>query len=178
MKINKLYILLLMMGLIFNSCSSAIDGAKYVGEVPNLSLKDYFSGDLKAWGIVQDRDGNIIKRFEVTMNGSWNGPDGVLDEDFIYSDGKKQKRIWKLKDLGNGEFEGVADDILDKATGKSHGNAFYWSYYMDLPVDDTTYRIRFDDWMWLMNDGVLINRSYMRKWGFVVGEITIVMQKR
>ena len=49
---------------------------------------------------------------------------------------------------------------------------------MDLPVDDKVYRIRFDDWMWQMNDGVLINRSYLKKFGFTVSELTIFMKKQ
>lgn len=171
-------IFLLLSVALLTSCSMGIDSALYIDQNPKLSLKDYFRGDIRAWGIVQDRSGNIIKRFDVVMNGKWEGDNGLLEEDFVYSDGKKQKRIWKLKDLGNGDYEGHAEDILDKAVGKSYGNAFSWSYYMDLPVDDTTYRIRFDDWMWLMNDGVLVNRSYMKKWGFTVGEISIFMEKK
>ena len=43
-----------------------------------------------------------VKRFTVVMNGSWNGDEGVLDEDFFYSDGTRQKRIWRLKRLPDG----------------------------------------------------------------------------
>ena len=49
---------------------------------------------------------------------------------------------------------------------------------MDVPVGDTSYRLNFDDWMWAMNDGVIINRSYMKKFGFRVAELTIFMQKQ
>jgi len=53
-----------------------------------------------------------------------------------------------------------------------------WAYRMDLPVGDKTYRITFDDFMFLMNDGVLINRSYLKKFGFTVAELTLFMQKQ
>jgi hypothetical protein len=49
---------------------------------------------------------------------------------------------------------------------------------MDLDVDGSTYRIRFDDWMWAMNDGVVVNRSYLKKFGFTVAELTLFMQKQ
>lgn len=160
-----------------SACSSGIDGSIYIDKSPKLVLNEYFNGDLKAWGIVQDRSGNIIKRFDVSMKGTWKEETGVLEEDFVYSDGVKQRRVWNLKNLGEGKFEGSASDVLDKATGQSYGNAFNWSYYMDLPVDGTTYKIKFDDWMWLMEDGVLVNRSYMKAYGIVVGEISIFMKK-
>jgi hypothetical protein len=49
---------------------------------------------------------------------------------------------------------------------------------MDLEVGDKTYRIKLDDWMWQMNDGVLINRSYLKKFGITVAELTLFMQKQ
>jgi hypothetical protein len=101
-----------------------------------------------------------------------------LTEDFDYYDGEKQRRIWTIKKLADGSYEGTASDILGKAQGQSQGNAVRWNYVMDLPVGDTTYRIRFDDWMWVMNDGVLINRSYLKKFGITVSELTIFMQKQ
>jgi hypothetical protein len=102
----------------------------------------------------------------------------TLTEHFDYYDGKTQERVWTIKKLDDGSYEGTASDIIDKAIGKSQGSAVNWSYVMDVPVDDTTYRLRFDDWMWVMNDGVLINRSYLKKFGITVSELTIFMQKQ
>ena len=53
-----------------------------------------------------------------------------------------------------------------------------FSDHIDLRALDPFYRIRFDDWMWVMNDGVLINRSYLKKFGITVSELTIFMQKQ
>ena len=86
--------------------------------------------------------------------------------------------FWTIKKLADGSYEGTAGDILGIATGQAEGSAVNWHYVMDLPVDDTTYRIRFDDWMWVMNDGVMINRSYLKKFGVTVSELTIFMKKQ
>ncbi|HMY41368.1 MAG TPA: DUF3833 family protein, partial [Marinagarivorans sp.] len=116
--------------------------------------------------------------FDIAMQGSWQGNQGTLVEDFSFYDGKKQQRIWHITAKGDGSFEGRADDILDKARGLSFGNALQWTYVMDVPVKDGSYRMHFDDWMWAMHDGVLINRSYMKKFGITFAEITIFMQKQ
>ena len=152
--------------------------AFYSGTGPKADIKEYFNGPIKAWGIVQDWRGRVVRRFDITMVGTWDGDTGTLTEKFDYYDGEQQERIWTIKKLKDGTYEGTASDIIDKATGNSSGSATRWNYVMDLPVDETTYRINFDDWMWIMNDGVLINRSYLKKFGFTVSELSIFMQKQ
>jgi len=150
----------------------------YKDTTPKADIKQYFNGPIKAWGIVQDWRGRVVRRFDVNMVGKWNGDVGTLTEHFDYYDGKKQERVWTIKKLADDNYEGTASDIIDKAIGKTEGSAVHWNYVMDLPVDDTTYRISFDDWMWVMHDGVLINRSYLKKFGITVSELTIFMQKQ
>lgn len=150
----------------------------YKGTTPKVDIKEYFNGPVKAWGIVQDWRGRVVSQFDIEMVGKWEGDTGTLTEKFTYYDGKKQERVWTIKKLADGTYEGTAADIIDKATGAVEGNTARWNYVMDLPVGDTTYRIRFDDWMWQMNDGVLINRSYLKKFGITVTELTIFMQKQ
>lgn len=150
----------------------------YEGTTPKADIKEYFNGPIKAWGIVQDWRGKVVQRFDIDLVGEWNGDKGTLTEHFEYYDGSKQERVWHITKLGNNNFEGRASDIIGAASGSTSGSAVRWNYIMDLPVGDTTYRIRFDDWMWVMNDGVLINRSYLRKFGFKVAELTIFMQKQ
>lgn len=145
---------------------------------PPLDLKTYFTGPIKAWGLIQNRSGEVTRRFDVTMHGTWDGDVGTLEEQFAYYDGETQKRVWTITKTGDNTYEGTASDILDKATGKLEGSAMQWAYQMDLPVGDTTYRITFDDWMFLMNDGVLVNRSYLKKFGITMAELTLFMQKQ
>ena len=175
----QIFKIILQIGVIFmlSSCSGN-DLNYYKNTTPHADIKEYFNGPIKAWGIVQDRKGRVVRKFDIDMVGKWEGDIGTLTENFEFYDGKKQQRIWTIKKLANGNYEGTASDIIDKAIGKSNGNAVQWNYVMDLPVDNTTYRIRFDDWMWVMNDGVLINRSYLKKFGFTVSELSIFMQKQ
>ena len=150
----------------------------YKSETPKLDLQKFFSGDLYALGIVQDRSGKVIQRFKVDMNGSWKKNVGTLDEQFDYSDGTKSERIWTLTKKENQEFEGEAADVEGTAYGKVSGNAFFFEYVLNLPVDGTVYEVKFDDWMYLLDNNTLMARTYMTKWGFAVGEVTIVMMKR
>lgn len=152
--------------------------AYYKQDAPPLDLKDYFTGPIKAWGLVQDRKGQVTRRFDVVMHGSWEGDVGTLEEHFNYYDGETDKRVWTITKISANRYEGKAGDIIGKADGEVAGNTMRWAYVMDLPVGDTTYKITFDDWMFLMNDGVLINRSYLKKFGITVAELTLFMQKQ
>lgn len=152
--------------------------AQYASEKPVLDLRSYFSGTLDAYGVFTDRSGEVVKRFTVVMRCQWNGDDGVLDEEFTYSDGTKQKRVWRMKHLGNGRFSGTADDVVGVALGEQQGNAFRWGYTLLQPVDGKTYEVQFDDWMYLMDERVMLNKATMSKFGIRLGEVTLSFVKR
>ena len=152
--------------------------SRYASEKPVLDLRTYFNGTLDAYGIFTDRSGEVVKRFVVVMRCQWNGDDGVLDEDFTYSDGTTQKRVWRMKHLGNGRFSGTADDVVGAAQGEQQGNAFRWGYTLRQPVGDKVYEVQFDDWMYLMNDRVMLNKAVMSKFGVRLGEVTLSFVKR
>lgn len=151
---------------------------QYANQQPNLDLQQYFNGTLDAYGVFTDRSGAVVKRFTVLMQCSWTGDEGVLNEDFSYSDGSKQTRIWRLTKTGNGRFVGRADDVAGEAIGESQGNAFHWTYTMRLPVDSSVYDVQFDDWMYLMTDKVMLNKATMSKFGVRLGEVTLSFTKR
>ena len=150
----------------------------YAKEKPVLELDKYFNGTLDAYGVFTDRSGQVVKRFTVVMDCTWNGNSGVLDEAFTYSDGTKQRRVWRLTRHEDGRFTGTADDVVGIANGQQRGNAFYWTYTLALPVDGNIINVQFDDWMYLMNDKVMLNKASMSKWGVGLGEVTLSFVKR
>ena len=150
----------------------------YANEKPALDLAQYFNGTLDAYGIFTDRSGAVVKRFTVVMVCQWTGDEGTLDEDFTYSDGSKQKRVWHLTRQANGRVTGRAVDVEGVATGEVRGNAFHWNYTLNLPVDGQVYAVQFDDWMYLMSDKILLNKASMRKFGVELGQVTLAFVKR
>ena len=102
----------------------------------------------------------------------------MLDEVFTYSDGTKDRRIWTLKRTADGRYTGTAADVLGLASGEEKGNAFRWGYTLKLPVDGKIIEVQFDDWMYLMDDKVMLNKAEMSKFGFKLGEVTLSFVKR
>ncbi|CAN7158739.1 DUF3833 domain-containing protein [Acidovorax sp. LjRoot118] len=152
--------------------------ADYAAEKPVLDLAQYFNGVIDAHGMFQDRSGKIVKRFTVVMNCQWTGNQGVLDEAFTYSDGSTERRIWRLTREADGRYTGTAGDVIGQAVGQVRGNAFRWNYTLALPVDGTVYHVDLDDWMYLMDERVMLNRATMSKFGVRLGEITLSFTRR
>lgn len=153
------------------------DIAKYAQERPALDLARFFNGKVIAHGIFQDRSGQVVRRFTVDMDGRWEGNQGVLDERFTYSDGKTERRVWRLTKTDDGRYTGTADDVAGTASGRTSGNAFQWAYTLRLPVDGKVYEVQFDDWMYLVDERVMLNRATMSKFGIRLGEVTLSFQK-
>lgn len=162
------------------SAASAVAGCAapgvgdYAAERPALDLQRYFNGRLQAWGMFSDRSGKVIKRFSVALVGRWQGDDGTLEEDFVYSDGTRQRRVWKLRKLANGGgYTGTADDVVGQANGVASGNALRWNYTLALPIDGRTWHVQMDDWMHLIDEQTMMSKTVMTKFGVKVGEITV-----
>ena len=162
---------------LISGCASAPTPADYANEKPLLDLKSYFNGEMVAHGLFTDRSGKVVRRFTVQLTGAWNGNQGTLDERFTYSDGKTERRVWKLTDEGNGRWTGRADDVVGVAEGRSAGNALNWRYTLSLPVDGKAYEVQFDDWMYLMDKQVMLNKAAMSKFGFHLGDVTLSFYK-
>jgi len=161
------------------SCSS-VDPQVYKAEKPQLDLKRYFDGPLVGHGMFMDRSGQVQRRFVVSIKATWQDDVGTLDEDFVWSDGEKEKRIWTLRPAPGqpGRWTGTAAGVIGEAQGVVAGNALNWSYTFLLKTKEGKhYEIDFDDWMYLIDEKVMLNRAVMTFWGLKVGEVLISFSK-
>jgi hypothetical protein len=145
---------------------------------PELVPQVYFNGSMTAYGLVKDRSGKIIRTFKGTMIGSWDQHGvGTLDETFTYNDGEVQRRKWTIKPTGDNTFDATAGDIIGTSKMVANGNTVMLDYVMRIPYKDSTIDISVQDWLHLQDDGVIINHSQMKKFGFKVGELVITIIK-
>ncbi|MBM2885425.1 DUF3833 domain-containing protein [Chromobacterium phragmitis] len=168
-------LLLAMVALLAGCAGPAV--SDYAANRPLLDPGQFFLGKTEAWGMFQDRQGRLVKRFTVAMDGERRGDEIVLNERFQYSDGTRQQRVWRLQPLGGGRWRGRAADVVGEAQGEAAGNALRWRYTLRLPVDGKEYDVQFDDWMFLQDDNSLLNRATMSKFGFPLGEVTLFFRK-
>jgi len=149
----------------------------HAGKARGFDVASYFTGKLKAWGVVESRFGGTVRQFTVELEGRREGEDLVLDEYFLFSDGERQERHWRVRRQADGSWRGEASDVPGGAVGREDGAAFSWNYDLFLTVCGSTWRIAFRDWMFRIDDEVVLNRAFLSKWGIPVGEVTIAFRK-
>ena len=171
---------LLIVGLLFiTSCSGkqSMKPEDFKDKQPRLIIEDYMSGNVKAWGILQNRSGKVTRQFSADLNGKWDGEQLILDEKFNWTDGEVQTRQWKIKKIDNHNYEGTAGDVVGVAKGYSYGPAFKFEYVLLVPVKGREIKITFDDWIFMQDEKVAINRAKMTKFGIKVAELTVMFIK-
>ena len=124
---KSIFKILLSVLVVFSFSSCAIQSIEnYENEKPSFDLQEFFDGNTTGWGIVQDRSGTVTRRFVVEILGKFNGNEGTLDEQFKWSDGKVEQRIWRLNKVNSKQWIGIADDVVGKAVGTISGNTLKW----------------------------------------------------
>ena len=179
-KIKFLRSILLITSLILiTSCSknSFMKPEDFKGKEPRLIIEEYLSGNVKAWGVLQNRSGKVTRQFSADLNGKWDGNKLILDEKFNWDDGEIQNRQWQITKIDDNNYEGTAGDVVGKAKCYSYGPAFKFEYVLLVPVKGKEMKITFDDWIFKQDDRVAINRATMTKFGFKVAELTVVFVK-
>ncbi len=169
-------VLLLIVFILLNNCSD-MKPEDYKNTKPEIKIEEYFLGNVKAWGIFQGRSGKVKRQFTAEMNGSFEGDNFILKEDFNWNDGEKQTRQWMIKKVGEHNYEGTAPDVVGTAKGISYGSAFKFEYNLLIPFKDKKIKVRFDDWIFQQDDKVAINRAIVTKFGIKVGELTVFFVK-
>jgi hypothetical protein len=142
-----------------------------------LLLEEYFLGSTSAWGIFHDRFGNVRRQFKVAIDGTWDGRELILTEDFAYDDGSTDHRVWRIRKLDYATYQATANDVIGTVTGKIQGNQFRWAYDFRLAMGQRSVVMRFDDRMYLQDPHTLINRTRVTKFGIEVGQISMFFRK-
>lgn len=125
----------------------------------------------------------LIGALSLPLAGSLPGCASI--EPSAYSDQKPAldlKRYFDGTPDGWGMFQdrsgGSAEDVVGQAEGIAAGNALRWRYVMALPIDGRVWHVDLDDWMFLIDERVLLNRATMSKFGLRLGEVTLSLTRR
>ena len=170
---------LIILAFLITSCSnnSGMKPEDFKNKEPRLIIEEYLTGNVKAWGILQNRSGKVTRQFSADLNGTWDGKQLILDEKFNWDNGEIQNRQWQITKIDEHHYEGIAGDVVGKAKGFSYGPAFKFEYVLLVPVKGKELKITFDDWIFKQDERVAINKATMTKFGIKVAELTVFFLK-
>ncbi|AHD08455.1 DUF3833 domain-containing protein [Phaeobacter gallaeciensis] len=150
----------------------------YADTGPAFDIRTHLSGEMISEGMIYGPMGRVVSRFVATMNGTWDGNTGTLSEDFSYASSGTQQRKWFLTMGENGAFTATADDIIGTGEGQQSGAAVRLTYRIRLPESAGGHVLDVTDWMYLMENGTIMNRSEMRKFGIKVAELVATIRPK
>ena len=176
-RLIPVFTLLAFLGAGLTACASR-PASDFAAATPELVLEEFFPGRTVAYGIFEDRFGDLRRRFRVEIDGRMQDGDLILDERFIYDDGEQQQRIWTITPSraadGSRLYQGRAADVIGLADGSAAGPALNWSYEVGLAIGGRIWEVRFDDWIYQLDENVALNRARVSKWGIELGTVTLV----
>lgn len=175
MKRPPLSWLMIAPSLLLGGCAG-IKVEDYAGTTPRLIPEEYFAGYTSGTGLVQDRAGRVRRQFTIEMHGHWEDDVFVLNERFLFDDGERTERTWRLEKIDDHHYRATAGDVVGEASATAYGPALNMRYVFQLPVKGKTYEVKFDDWIYLQPDGSALNRATMRKFGVRLGEVLVHFQ--
>ena len=171
-------LLIVCLGIIKNMFFSfkAQSPKDYAETTPEFILKKNLSGPILSEGIIYGPNGRVTNSFVAKMHGEWAGDTGTLTENFTYSNGRTQDRKWYLTAGPDNTFTAEADDIEGTAQGVISGSTATLKYNIILPKEAGGYTLNVTDWMYLTDNGTIMNKSEMRKFGIKVAELVATMR--
>lgn len=179
MKLLFLLCLIILLGLLAQRLFfsfAAQDPQSYAATDPTFDIREILNGPIQSEGVIFGPTGKVSSRFVARMQGNWQGDSGTLSEDFTYADGSTQQRLWTLVMGEGGAFTATAPDIEGLARGQQSGASVRMTYRLRLPEDAGGHVLDVTDWLYLMPNGVIMNKSEMRKFGIKVAELVATMR--
>ena len=171
----KFLAITLLMTLLSSCSHQAIDD--YAQNLPTMALPEFFVGTLDAHGVVKNRSGKVTRYFTAQIQARWDQGIGTLEEEFLFNDGEVQQRTWTLKPNQTG-YSATAGDVLGSGQALIQGNAMRLDYTLNIDYRGSKLALQVEDWMWRIDSTTLLNESTLRKWGFKVGSIQLVIRKK
>lgn len=175
------YFLLAALILPLQGCSFSSGLEDYPDEGATLSMDivEFFTGEVRAWGLVQDYSGKVTRRLTGEFSGQREGNAVVLSEVFRFDDGEVTRRQWTFERTEGGLYTATTPDkdLLSEASGRASSYAFHWTYRFLVPVGDDSIALDFDDWIFRIDEETAVNRIKLKKFGITVGEMTLFYRK-
>lgn len=149
---------------------------EYAASNTKFDIRTHLNGPILCEGVIFGPTGRVTSRFVADFYATWDGDKGRMTEKFRYSSGETQEREWHLTLLPDGRIRADADDLVGSGSGRQSGTGVQLNYTIRLPEASGGHVLDAIDWMYLVDNGTIINRSQFRKYGIKVAELVATMR--
>jgi len=164
--------------LLLGGCSRPMPVAAFQGAGPTLDPVRFFTGHVRSWGVLEDRSGQPTSVVTTDCRGDAEGADGLhMVQRLQVGADAPTTRDWHMRRTAPGQFEATANDVVGTARGEQAGRAFHWQWTLALEPGNPVKNVTMDQWWYGQEDGSMLNRTTIRKFGFIVAEVTEHFQR-
>jgi hypothetical protein len=143
------------------------------GTGPAFDPVAFFDGHTRSWGVIESRSGAPTERIVTDSQGWINQANQLrMVQHLTFQDGKTQERNWTLWRTGPGRFEATANDMVGSAAGEADGRMFHWEWVLARSPGNALMNVTMNPWMYGLDDGSVMIRTTVSKFGFIVAEVT------
>lgn len=143
----------------------------------DFSLESYFSGKTSAVGSFSAING-VKRKFTVDLVGKWNGKTLKLVEDFVYDNGERDRKTWYFEKIAKDKYRGTREDVVGETLVTLTGDTARFTYLVNLDAKNKRNRVRFHDKMVLQDDGTVLNKALVTKFGVPVALTRVEFKRR
>jgi hypothetical protein len=158
--------------VLLSGCAPALPLDRFAGTRPAFDPVTFFTGHVTSWGVIENRAGAPSDIVTTDCVGTAEGPDGLRMAQHVTTSGGTTERDWHLRRLAPGRFEATASDMVGTATGEARGRVFHWTWVLATTPGQSWRNVTFEQWMYGMDDGAMVNRTVVTKLGVVLAEVT------
>lgn len=146
--------------------------ADFANDGPTFRPELFFEGEVSSEGVIEGRSGAPTGRVATASTGRREGDALVITQTLTFDDGRRQERVWRLRRLDDHRYEATATDIVGVAIGEAQGSVFRLSYTLALRPGNPLANVGMLHWMYLQDDGTMVNRVRVTKLGVTVAQVT------
>lgn len=145
--------------------------AKFSQLEPVFDFRQHLNGPMTCNGMIFGPTGSVVSQFVADMHGEWDGTEGELREYYRYANGETEERIWQISLLKAGGYSMHAKDLIGVGSGQMRQSAACSRYRIRLGPKGGNLAVSAEDWMYLSEGGVILNRNKLKKFGVKVAEL-------
>jgi hypothetical protein len=154
-------------------CSKPTKIDAFKATIPPFDPVVFWTGHTHSWGVVETPGGAPSEIVQTDCIGEPEGADGLnMRQTLTEADGSVTHRDWHLRRTAPGRFEATANDMAGTAQGEAEGRAFHWTWVWQMSPRIPFESVTMSQWMYLMPDGTMMNRTVISKFGVTVAEVS------
>jgi hypothetical protein len=161
-------------------CAFPAIAASPSGSAGRLVLEDFFRGRLVAEGTFRSTIDGSVRGMKVEMRGRWDKRSQTLElvEDFVFSDGEKDRKTWRFTKIAEGRYVGAREDVVGTAEVVQDGDAVRLTYRAVVKTKGgSSFTVSFDDLLILTGPRTVRNTATVRWLFFTVGEVDLAIRR-